>query len=82
MKFKSQAQRRAVMGGFHQKKADTMMTIKARWNKRNEEKLKRGEISKEKYNDEHKKLNDGTYDEYVENEAEFIVKHDIQLQPK
>jgi len=82
MHFKSNAQRRAVFSQMNgQKKAETMQTIKARWNKRNEIKYKQGVIDRDKYIDENKKLNSGDYDPYIEDQAEFVLKHNIQLNP-
>jgi len=82
MHFKSNAQRRAVMSQMNgDRKAETMMTIKQRWAKRNEQKFKEGTINRDKYIEENKRINGGEYDEFVEHEADFIVKNDIQLPP-
>ena len=82
MHFKSNAQRRAVFSQMNgQKKAETMQTIKARWNKRNKIKYERGEIDRDKYIEENKRLNDGTYDDYINDESEFIINHNIQIPP-
>jgi len=82
VKFKSNAQRRAVFSQMNgQKKAETMQTIKARWEKRNKIKYERGEIPKDKYIEENKRLNDGTYTEFIESQAEFVIKNKVQLNP-
>ena len=80
MFFKSNRQRQAVMCQYTpQQKASKMSELKDRWNKRNNERYKRGEIDREKYLREQRALNDGSYDDFLIKESEFALEHDIDI---